>query len=57
MLRPLRVLCCIAFGAANADRTMWSGFAAVSVAYSVAIAYCVSAYYEDDSRMPGPKQQ
>ena len=32
---------------------MWSGFAAVSIAYTVAMAYCVSAYYEDDGEEHG----
>ena len=31
----------------HADKTMWSGLAAATVAYLVCIAYCVSAYFED----------
>ena len=31
----------------HADRTLWSGLAAATVAYLVCIAYAVSAYFED----------
>ena len=32
---------------AHASKTLWSGLAAVTMAYFVCICYCVSAYSED----------